>query len=387
MPSERILEDSLAIRMLFQRLYLATVKITMAYRELRGEFMILAIEPGKLSASPDREELDAWRLPPGEKLAVNLEDRGFKYEAVVDFLGMGEVEGIPCVNISAPRSLRRADGHRLADFAPDTAPTCTFSNSRNSLVDAQVKGFGLEGLELSLRDPRQKIKETLRMGEESTIEVPLGADLRLLAPTRVAYFGDTYVGLQFTEKADNTLLERYRNWLERQEQAQAMKDRESYEEGAARRPARGGQGLELPGVRTWVDRDPVLLVLTEKEEFTRRMAESLGRKFGILSLDYIKGKVRPFLADWDGEADNWGRVRLIVVHNHLRLVSPLELTRQIVEQEKCPVPVLMVGTEEDMELKRNRAVAAGAVDYFPVDPFNILKILRKLDETIKLFEG
>lgn len=135
-----------------------------------------------------------------------------------------------------------------------------------------------------------------------------------------------------------------------------------------------------------MDREPLILVLTEKEDFSRRMAESLGRKFGVVSLDYIKGKVRPFLAALDGEAASWGRVRLIVVHNHLRLVSPLELTRQIVEQEKCPLPVIMAGTEEDMELKRNRAVAAGAIDYVPVDPFNILKVLRKLDETIKMFE-
>jgi len=387
MPSERILEDSLAIRMVLQRMYLASVKITLAYKELRGEFQVLLLESDHLSVNPTQQDAEAWKLGPGEKMAVNLEDRGFKYEAVVDYQGLTEVDGIPCVKISVPRSLRRADGHRLADFAPDTAPICTFSNSRSALVDAQVKGFGLEGLELTLRDPRQKIQETLRMGEESTIEVPLEGDLRLLAPARVAYFGDTFVGLKFTEKADTELLGQYRTWLERQELMQAMKDRESLEEGTGRKPNKGSKGLELPQVRIWVDRDPLILVLTEKEDFARRTAESLGRKFGVLSLDYIKGKLRPFLASWDAETEQWGRVKLILVHNHLRLVSPLELTRQIVEQEKCPIPVIMVGTEEDTDLKRNRAVAAGAVDYFPVEPFNILKVLRKLDETIKLFEG
>ena len=83
----------------------------------------------------------------------------------------------------------------------------------------------------------------------------------------------------------------------------------------------------------------------------------------------------------------WGRARLIVIHNQMRLVSPLELSRLVVEQEKCPLPVLLAGTEEDLELKRNRALAAGAVDYMPVEPFRILSVLRKLDETFKLFEG
>jgi CheY-like chemotaxis protein len=136
-----------------------------------------------------------------------------------------------------------------------------------------------------------------------------------------------------------------------------------------------------------VDRDPAILFLSEKEDAARRLAESLGRKFGILSLDYITGKLRPFLKAHGGEETGWGRIRLIVIHNHLRLASPLELCRQIVEQEACPLPVMLAGTEEDVDLKRNRALAAGAVDYLPIEPFKILTVLRKLDETLKMFEG
>jgi CheY-like chemotaxis protein len=130
----------------------------------------------------------------------------------------------------------------------------------------------------------------------------------------------------------------------------------------------------------------MVLVVTEKEDFAKRMSEALGRKYGILSLDYIKGPFRPFLKAQGSEAPDWGRVRLILIHNLLRISSPLELSRQIVEQEKCPIPILLMGTEEDLELKRNRALGAGAVDYVPVEPFRILAVLRKLDETIKLFE-
>jgi PleD family two-component response regulator len=76
-----------------------------------------------------------------------------------------------------------------------------------------------------------------------------------------------------------------------------------------------------------------------------------------------------------------------VVHNQLRLASPLELCRQLMDQEGCPVPVILVGTEEDEGKKRHHALAAGAVDYVAVEPFRILAILRKLDETLRLFEG
>jgi len=134
-----------------------------------------------------------------------------------------------------------------------------------------------------------------------------------------------------------------------------------------------------------VDRQPTILILTEREEFARHMAEALGRKFGVISLDYITGPVRPFLKAFGGDEADWGRVRLILIHNHLRLASPLELSRQIVEQEKCTLPIILAGTDEDEDLKRNRALAAGAVDFLAVEPFKILSVLRKLDETLKLF--
>ena len=48
--------------------------------------------------------------------------------------------------------------------------------------------------------------------------------------------------------------------------------------------------------------------------------------------------------------------------------------------------ILVAGTDEDLDLKRNRALAAGAVGYLPVDPFRILAVLKSLDDTLRLFE-
>jgi FixJ family two-component response regulator len=87
------------------------------------------------------------------------------------------------------------------------------------------------------------------------------------------------------------------------------------------------------------------------------------------------------------ETPDWGRIRLVLIHNRLRLASPLELSRQLVEQEKCPLPIVLVGTDEDVDLKRVRAMEAGAVDYLPVEPFKILGVLKKLDELIQMFNG
>lgn len=384
-PTERVIEDSLAIRMVLQRLLVANDKITMAFRSERREFALLGLETDTLLLAMDPAECEAWKLTPGEKVSLNLEDRGFKFEAVATCLGLDQVEGLPACALELPRSLRRADSHRLVDFAPDQElPKATFSNSRNALLDGEVTGFGREGLELSLSDPRQKIQDYFRMGEESTLDLPLEGNLHLVAPTRVAYLDDKVVGLKFTDKADKDLLGSYRTWLDGQERLQAQRDRESFEAGGSRRPQRKS-AAELPSARQWVDRDPMILVLTENEDFAKRIAEGLGRKFGFMSLDYIKGTVRSMVVP--KETPDWGRIRLVLIHNRLRLASPLELSRQLVEQEKCTLPIVLVGTDEDVDLKRVRAMEAGAVDYLPVEPFKILGVLKKLDELIQVFNG
>jgi hypothetical protein len=379
----RILEDDLSIRIILQRLCLGGLKVSLAARDRRGPFQILAQEPERILLAMPPQERPSWDLPAGEKVSLGFQDRGFQYESVVDFRGAAEWEGIGCAALSVPRVLRRTDDHRLATFVPDLAPKVTFTNARNALLDGQVKGLGQDGFEMVMQDTSRKVQEVFRMGEESTLDLSLEEDLRITTHARVAYFGEDFVGMRFTDRVDTTVLGHYRDWLDGQQRLQAQRDREFFESGA--RPApRDLQGA-LPQVRVWVDRDPAILVLTGREDFARHMAEALGRKFGVHSLDYIKGGLRPFLAPQAGTG--WGRARLIIIHNQLRLASPLELARQVVEQEKCPLPILLAGTEEDVELKRNRALAAGAVDYMPVEPFRILAVLRKLDETLRLFEG
>lgn len=376
----RTIEDTWSIRMTLQRLCQAGAKVSLGCRDQRGLFQILFQESGRIGIRLGPKDLEAWRMAPEESVAMTLEDRGFRFETVVAFIGPADLEGVPCAAFTLPRTLRRSDDHRLVHFAPETATPVTFSNSRNDVLDGEIRGFGQDGFELALRDSSRRVEDVLRMGEESTLDLALEDGMLLNASARVAYFGANVVGMKFTERVDKTLLGQYRTWLDTQQRLQAQRDRETLESG--RMPSRGAT---LPAVRQWVDRDPAVLVVTEREDFARHMSEALGRKFGVLSLDYITGQVKPLLKPFGAADGTWGRVKLILVHNHLRLASPLEFTRQIVEQEKCPVPIVLVGTDEDEDLKRNRALAAGAVDYLAVEPFRILTVIRKLDETVKLF--
>ncbi len=390
--SAALLEDATAIRMALQRLCLAEGRLDVAFKAQKASFSILTEDGEKMAFRMSHEDIATWGLKPGENLAIKLKDRGLEYECVVAHAGREILEGVEACLAALPRVLRRSDLHRLADFIPDRSPAqahvATFTNTRNALIDGTVQSFGEDGLELVLRNSKQDIRELLRMGEESLLDIPLEGDLRLRAPTTVAYFGDNLVGLRFTTKADAKMLDQYRTWIQDQQVLQAQQDKEEFApRGFQEATARINRAAALPTVKVVVDKEPLILLLTEKEDFARRLGEALSRKFGLAVLDHIKGPVKAQLKGLELEGKEWGRVRMVLIHNQLRLTSPLELCRQLIEQENCPVPVILLGTEEEEAKKRHHAVAAGGVDYVVVDPFRILGILRKLDETLSLFEG
>ena len=385
------IEDPLIIRMMFQRLCQENALCGLAFREQKGEFPTLTEDGQHLALEMAHKDIQTWALQTGESVELRLKDRKIRYEGIGSLLGPGKIESLETCLLSMPRILRRADGHRLVDFVPEAGQKCTFTNARNSLLDGTIQGLSEDGMEVVLRDPRQGIQNILRMGEESLLDVTLDNGLRIEAPTTVAYFHEDTVGLKFTKATDAKLLDQYCNWIQEQQVIQAQRDREEFQPGGILHPVvRANQAAVLPQLKVWVDRDPMILLLSEKAEFAQRASEALSRKYGFASLDYIKGPVGAQLSRIGGGPEGsspWGRTRLIMVHNLLRLSSPLEVIRQITEKEKCPLPVLCLGTAEDEDKKRNHAVAMGAVDYLAVDPFRVLAVLKKIDEVMTLFEG
>ena len=134
-----------------------------------------------------------------------------------------------------------------------------------------------------------------------------------------------------------------------------------------------------------MDRDPLILFLGEGEAFPTRLAEAIGRKFGVAAMDIGPGPVKPSLGDWAGGERDWGRIRLVMIYHHLRSGTAMERCKRLIEEEACPLPILLAGTEEEAELKRNRAAMVGAVDYLAIEPFHVLTVLKTLDQTLKLF--
>ena len=381
-------DTSEAIRMVFQRLCEDEGSVRLIFNSFRGEFRVLAEAPDRVILNISDLERGQWRLKTGSRLTLHLLDRGLPFEAVVDFQGHGKFHGLEACQVTLPRLLRALDTHRLAEYVPSRPVPCPFADQQNNVKDGFALAFGEDGLELAPPEGTRILGDMLRLNATTSVELRAVIGENLALPMRVAYFGERVWGLHIADTADKKRLGKYRQWLLEAKHHQAQKDLARFAPGgmesaklSSRREATARPAAQ---VKLLVDRDPLLLVLSGDEAFPTRLAEAVGRKFGIVALDPLKGPVLPSLAPLGAGADGWGRVKLVLIHHRQRTGTAMERCGQLLQQEKCPLPILLAGTGEECDLKRNRALAAGAVDYLTVEPFHILSVIRILDETLRM---
>lgn len=375
--------------MVLQRLCRAAGNVHLKHEHFQQDFLLLEENEEGLILGISDVVRGQWGLKSGMHVQMTLEDRGRPYEAILEMAGHGRLEGVESCRFEHPRVLKCLQDDRLSDYVPDRPLPCTYTTHTLDIRDGRIRAFGLEGVELSYSAADAALKGgLLRLGGETVLGLVLGKDERLVAPSRVAHFGNGFAGLRFREDGDRAFLLPYRQWLEERVRGQRQGDQEGFTpKGAKAAPGTAEAEGSRTGseVKILVDHDPMLLVISEGDAFPKRVAEALGRKYGVACLDYVKGEVHGTLAPIGGQAEGWGRARLMLVHQRLRVSSGLELTRQLVQEEQCPLPILVVGIEEDVSLKRNRAIAAGAVDFISVEPFNVLRVMKAIEETLKMF--
>jgi len=382
------IEEAQAIRMVFQRLQRAGQTLRLVFGTHSQDFPILGESEERILVGIPAITLGQWAIKPGAHLALSLNDRGRKYEAVLEYGGRGELDGVECCHFLHPRVLKCTEDSQISDFVPDQPIRCTYSARNLDILDGRLRALGMGGVELVLdRSPVPgKKDEPLRMDTDTMMELFLDKDTRIVAPARFAYFGTGYVGVHFREDGDQSFRAAYRRWLEGMIRAQRAKDQQDFDpQGSRAVKPTDAEDRTGGGVKVLVDHAPLILVISEGEAFPKHFAQALGRKFGVAFLDYVHGEVRPTLGDLAETGEGWGRVKLLLVHQRLRISSGLELTRHLVQEEGCPLPILVVGLEEDVSLKRNRAIAAGAVDFISVEPFNVLKVMKTIEDTLKMF--
>ena len=379
----RHLDDPSAIRMVLQRVCREAGFVSLDLEGREWPFPLLAETEPRIVLGLGAAQKERFAIRPGAHVQASLVDRGRRYQAALKLGEWSELEGEACGCFHHPRQLAAADFDGLSDFVPDQPIICTFSSPAMDICEGRLKALGPDGLEFARWGTGAMKEGQLRTGAPTTVEIALGPGVKAVLAALTASIDDAGAAVRFQPKADPEMLRLYRGWLQDSILAQDRRDRAAFSLQGLRAAPQGAQPRAGPAAALRSDKDPLVLVIGEGG-FTQRIFEALGRKFGIAALDYVKGEVRPQLAGLGAGAD-WGRVKLVLVHQRLRLSSGLELTRQMVQEEGCPLPILVAGTEEDVALKRNRAIAAGAVDFISVEPFKILSVMRALEETLKLF--
>ncbi len=371
--------------MVFQRICRAGGGARLKFGAFEQEFPVLAEDDSRIILGISDVERGQWELKLGARAMMRVEDRGRRFESVVELAGHGRLEGVECCHFNSPRMLKCVDERRMADFLPDRPLPCTFTTHALDIRDGLIKAFGNEGVEMAPKSGESNRGDALRLGAGTMLEFALDRETRLVLPSVVDHFAEGHAGLRFKEDADPQILRTYRGWLGEMLRSQAQRDKQDFDPKGVRAKSKEEAEAARPGsqARVLVSHDPMILVIAEGEAFPQRVAESLGRKFGVASLDYVQGSVRPTLGAL-GPGD-WGSVKLLLVHQRLRVGSGLELTNQLVQNEGCTLPILVAGLEDDVALKRNRAIAAGAVDFISVDPFRVLYVMKAIEDTLKMF--
>ena len=382
------IEDVETIRMAFQRVCMAGGGLVLAHGTQKGDFRLLMEDANQLVVQMTDVVRGQWGIKPGMHLNLTLTDRGRAYGAVVTLEGHGRFEGEEACHVSVPRNLQALETHRPTDYIPDKPIACAFTTLANDAMKGLGVAFGEEGIELAPGDGGTSFSGKLRMNVETTVELAPEAGLSWVLPGTVTYFGDGVAGVLWKANADAGALKAYKAWLDEAARTQHAKHRNMFDArgSSAPKPSTGTEAQRVTTrPRIWSDKDPLVLILAEGEAFPRRASEALGRRFGIASLDPLRGAIHPLLGELGAGLEDWGRIKLILIHHQLRSGSAFEACRQLVQQDHCPLPILVGGTEEDAEVKRNRAIAAGAVDYLLLEPFHILKVIVAVDETLKMF--
>lgn len=374
------------IRMVFQRLCREGAHLFLKLGNRKGFFPLVAESEGRLALAISEGERQQWALKPGAHVLCFFLDRGKRFEAILEATDFGFMAEVECCFFEQPRSLKALDDQRFANHVPERPLSCIFTTVTNDVCQGSVRALGAEGIELRINGYGEPKAECLRIGGPTTVELNLDSVGRLLLQGTVTYLRETTAGILFREEVSPSTMKVYRGWVLDAHLTMLQKDREAFDPRGITVTKELASQSARPGFRAHVivERDPLLLVIAETDRFPNRIANSLGRIFGIAALDYLQGNVQPQAASLGENLEGWGPVKLILVHHRLRLGSGMELARKLIQEEHCPLPVVIVGTEEDAELKHARALELGAKDYLPVEPFNALALKVALENVLKI---
>ena len=164
------IEEVDAIRMVFQRLCRGGQNVHLKCGPFEQDFPIHGESEDRIILGVSGIIRGQWSLKTGMHVQLGLNDRGRKYEAIVEFAGFGDLDGVDCSHFTPPRILKCMDDSSLSDYVPDQPIRCTYTTRTLDIRDGKLGSLGVQGVELN-REPYSNAgkdrEEALRLGTET----------------------------------------------------------------------------------------------------------------------------------------------------------------------------------------------------------------------------
>ncbi|MDJ0838718.1 MAG: PilZ domain-containing protein [Acidobacteriota bacterium] len=332
------------------------------------------------------EDREKYEIRAGQSVGMSFYYEGKEYYGSLTVMGAGKLEGKEALRFVYPLGLNINDDFGLTELNLAPRPELLYTSMFNDFCEGRLVNIGPVGADIT-SEMTGKIGQYLMVDKETTLGFELEPGFKISAAGRVLYInnvGEELIGVKFTN-LDAETEKRLAEWIAEKQAFKKNGDRAFLKDrGVGKKPVK--RQVERAGNKAPIlaydyktvlhQGEPWILVLARDEEILQRIGKVLQRKYGVLISKGRYTNVQKII--------DYYRPCLILVYETLDTISGFDLAKTISSENDGAIPLAMLGNEEDVEAKRERARSFKAVNYLPVEPFHPLGFFKKIEEMMKV---
>ena len=379
--------DPEEIRIIFRQLVENARFVFPNFSDEKLPCRLLNDEEDSLFIALKTEDRERFGIRMNQQAAIRFFYECKEYYTSVAIMGAGRFEGTDALRLAYPRALRINDQYCLTQLHLIPRRDCTFTSTTNQFCSGKIINLGVKGIDLRSEEV-QPIRELLAVDHEVMVGFELSDSLKISQKGRVAYinqFDEIFAGIEFVD-LDKGLEEKIAEWMTNQsiekknrELDALRKKRKPKPKRSAAAPRENAGPVLAHDYRGTIlkEGDPYILLLSRDEALIQRLGKCLMRKYGILISKGRFSNVTKIMSHYDP--------KMIIIHDTIGTVSGFDLVKTILGHADAEIAAVIMGSAEEEQERRIRAIDAGALDYLPIEPFKMLPVFKRVDEAMSLF--
>ncbi|BDU71366.1 PilZ domain-containing protein [Mesoterricola silvestris] len=290
---------------------------------LRFESSFLAIQNGELHILATMSREDATFGLRAPDITIRFPDGLGFYEARVEVLGLGILDGRRTVRLSLPRTLVENDQRDSYRVERVGRVVVTYSTVKGDLLQGSLVDISATGAKVHAQ--RDVDPATMGPGTVLLLSIPLSPEIQIETRAEVRHLGARTLGLAFRPALPERTEQPLSRWifLRREEERERLAQRLELNERAAQPKPAGPTGILL------VSSDPAL---------ETALREALAPVQPVIRLPYSAQAIKDALA---------AAPPLAIFHVRGTGLDERRLLKALVELALARIPVLLLGTQVD----------------------------------------